>query len=55
MEEKMIKKENQTEPIDKSQEHFDYAYIEKLRQQAWAKPEVKKNWEEFDKKQKAKS
>ena len=51
MEEKIAKKEDEKTSIDKSQEHLDYEYIETLRKQAWADPEVKKNWEEFDKKQ----
>ncbi len=52
MDEKKGREKNKKEPIDKSQEHLDYAYIEELRRQAWADPEVKKNWAEFDRKQK---
>ena len=53
MEKKTVKQKNEKTPTDKPQEqHFDYAYIEKLREQAWADPEVKENWKEFDKKQK---
>ena len=52
MEKKMKNKESKEKPIDKSQEHLDYRYIEELRQKAWADPEVKKNWAEFNKKQK---
>ena len=48
----MVNKESEKKPIDKSQEPFDYAHIEELRRRAWADPEVKKNWAEFDKKQK---
>ena len=51
MEKKIAKKESETESIDKSQEPYDYSRIEKLREEAWKDPEVKKNWEEFDKKQ----
>ena len=52
MEKEMEKKESEEKPVDKSQEPFDYAHIKELRQKAWADPEVKKNWAEFDRKQK---
>lgn len=52
MEKKIAKKESEEKPIDKSQEPLDYRYIEELRQKAWADPEVKRNWAEFNKKQK---
>ena len=52
MEKEMEKKETEAKPVDKSQEHFDYAHIEELRKQAWADPEVKKNWAELERKQK---
>ena len=55
MEKKVAKKKNEKEPFNKPQEHLDYAYIEELRKQAWADPEVKKNWTEFDKQQKENS
>ena len=47
---KKLKKENAT---NKSQATlgYDYRRIEKLREEAWARPEVQKNWEEFEKKQ----
>ena len=51
MEKQMIKKENEKEPIDKSQEPYDYSRIEKLREEAWKDPEVRKNWEEFKREQ----
>lgn len=51
MEKKIAKKENEKKTFNKPQEHLDYAHIENLRKQAWTDPEVKKNWEEFDKKQ----
>ena len=47
----MKNKSKKTSVVDKSQEPFDYSRIEKLRQKAWASPQVQKNWEEFDKKQ----
>ena len=37
--------------VDKSQEPLDYGIIEKLRQEAWARPQVQKNWEEFHRRQ----
>ena len=52
MEKKMGNKESEEKPIDKSQEPYDYSRIEKLREEAWKDPEVRKNWEEFDKRQK---
>lgn len=42
------KKQNSTE---QSQKPFDYKEIENLRREAWENPQVKKNWEEFEKKQ----
>ena len=54
MDKKMEKKKDEEKTIDKSQEPFDYAHIEELRRKAWADPEVKKNWEEFDRKQREK-
>ena len=52
MKEKHKKQENKKEVIDKSQEHYDYARIEALREKVWSDSEAKKNWEEFDRRRK---
>ena len=51
----MKNKSKKPSAVDKSQEPLDYRIIEKLREEAWARPQVQKNWEEFDKKQKQNS
>ena len=45
---KNLKKLNSDETLQKP---LDYKVIEKLRKKAWADPQVKKNWEEFNKSQ----
>lgn len=51
MDKKKEKRENGARFVDKSQEPYDYGRIEKLREEAWKDPEVRKNWEEFKKEQ----
>ena len=43
----MKNKSKKPSAVDNSQEPFDYSRIEKLRQKAWKSPQVRKNWEEF--------
>ena len=43
----MSKKSKKASVVDKSQEPLDYSVIEKLRQEAWSRPQVQKNWREF--------
>ena len=53
MKERYKNQKNEQRSIDKSQKHYDYTRIEELRKKVWADPEAQKNWEEFDRKQKA--
>ena len=47
----MDKKLNKSDSVETSQQLLDYRIIEELREKAWADPQVKKNWEEFNRKQ----
>ena len=47
----MGKKLKKSDSVEASQQPLDYRIIEELREKAWADPQVKKNWEEFDRKQ----
>ena len=47
----MDKKLKKSDSVETPQQPFDYRIIEELREKAWADPQVKKNWEEFDRKQ----
>lgn len=44
----MSKKSKSAGSKNPSNDHYDYSRIEKLRQDAWSQPQVRKNWEELD-------